>query len=101
MLSTRVSATRECERLDRRKFKTKAEARVACFAFIEGWYIPSPRHSALGYTSPINYERSAHGGPDPLSPKPGEYQLKSPVCGKVTHSAVHPFLSYLQKHFYD
>ena len=30
-------ATLECELLDRRKFKTKAEARVACFEFIEGW----------------------------------------------------------------
>ena len=27
-------ATLECELLDRRKFKTKAEARVACFEFI-------------------------------------------------------------------
>ena len=31
-------ATLKCELLDRRKFKTKAEARVACFEFIEGWY---------------------------------------------------------------
>lgn len=52
-------ATLECELLDRRKFKTKAEARMACFQFIEGWYNPSRRHSALGYKSPINYERSA------------------------------------------
>lgn len=51
-------ATLECELLERRKFKTKAEARVACFEFIEGWYNPSRRHSALGYQSPINYERS-------------------------------------------
>ena len=52
-------ATLECELLDRRKFKTRAEARVACFEFIEGWYNPSRRHSALGYKSPINYERTA------------------------------------------
>ena len=52
-------ATLECELLDRRKFKTKAEARFACFEFIEGWYNPSRRHSALGYKSPINYERNA------------------------------------------
>ena len=30
-------ATLECELLDRRKFKTKADARVACLEFIEGW----------------------------------------------------------------
>lgn len=52
-------ATLECELFDRRKFRTKAEARMACFEFIEGWYNPSRRHSALGYKSPITFERSA------------------------------------------
>jgi putative transposase len=51
-------ATLECELLDRRTFHTKAEARMAVFEFIEGWYNPGRRHSALGYQSPINYERS-------------------------------------------
>ena len=51
-------ATLECELLDRRKFRTKAEARMAIFQFIEGWYNPGRRHSALGYQSPINYERN-------------------------------------------
>ena len=50
-------ATLECELLDRRKFQTKAEARMAIFEFIEGWYNPARRHSALGYQSPIVYER--------------------------------------------
>lgn len=61
-------ATLECELLDRRKFKTKAEARVACFEFIEGWYNPSRRHSALGYKSPINYERTVAEELESLSP---------------------------------
>lgn len=52
-------ATLKCERLDRRKFKTMAEARMAIFEFIEGWYTPGRRHSALGYKSPINYEQEA------------------------------------------
>lgn len=47
-------ATLECELLDRRKFNTKPEARVACFEFIEGCYNLSRRHSALRYSSPIN-----------------------------------------------
>ena len=51
-------ATLECELLDRRKFQTKAEAKRAVFEFIEGWYNPGRMHSALGYLSPINYERS-------------------------------------------
>ena len=52
-------ATLECELLQRRKFPTKAEARMAVFIFIEGWYNPSRRHSALGYKSPNEFERIA------------------------------------------
>ena len=51
-------ATLECELLDRSRFKTQVEARLAVFEFIEGWYNPHRRHSALNYLSPINYERS-------------------------------------------
>jgi putative transposase len=50
-------ATLECELLDRRRFKTQAEARIAVFEFIEGFYNPRRRHSSLGYLSPIKYER--------------------------------------------
>jgi len=50
-------ATLECELLDRRTFKTQAEARIAVFEFIEGFYNPRRRHSSLGYLSPIDYER--------------------------------------------
>jgi putative transposase len=51
-------ATLEGELLNRRRFKTQLEARMAIFDFIEGWYNPHRRHSALDYLSPINYERS-------------------------------------------
>ncbi len=61
-------ATLECELLDRRKFQTKAEARMAIFQFIEGWYNPGRRHSALGYKSPINFERSAKQQTESASP---------------------------------
>ena len=61
-------ATLECELLERQKFQTKAEARMAIFQFIEGWYNPGRRHSALGYQSPTNYERSARERLDSLSP---------------------------------
>ncbi len=47
----------ECELLDRQRFPTPAEARVAIFDFIEGWYNPRRRHSALDYLSPIAYEK--------------------------------------------
>jgi putative transposase len=49
-------ATLECELLDRRRFASQAEARMACFSFIEGWYNPVRLHSALGYRSPMAYE---------------------------------------------
>lgn len=51
-------ATLECELLDRHRFKTQVEARLAVFEFIEGWYNPHRRHSALDYQSLLNYERS-------------------------------------------
>jgi putative transposase len=49
-------ASLECELIDRRSFQTKAEARLALFTYIEGWYNPRRRHSALGRISPINFE---------------------------------------------
>ena len=51
-------ATLECELLDRHRFRSQAEARTAVFEFIEEWYNPRRRHSAIGYLSPIDYERS-------------------------------------------
>ena len=53
-------ATLECELLDRNRFTAQAEARMAVFDFIEGFYNPRRRHSALGQISPINFER-LHG----------------------------------------
>jgi putative transposase len=50
-------ATVECELIDRRRFHSQAEARMAVFTFVEGWYNPRRRHSALDYLSPVDYER--------------------------------------------
>ena len=50
-------ATLEHEVIDRRRFKNRAEACMAIFAWLEGWYNPRRRDSALGYLSPINCER--------------------------------------------
>jgi putative transposase len=50
-------ATLECELIDRRRFQSQAEARMAVFDFIEGFYNPRRRHSALDYVSPVEYER--------------------------------------------
>ncbi len=49
-------ATLECELMDRQRFRTQAEAKLAVLDFIEGWYNPYRRHSALDYASPMEYE---------------------------------------------
>ena len=51
-------ATLECELIDRIRFPSHVAARMAVFEFIEGWYNPRRRHSAIGYLSPDDYERS-------------------------------------------
>jgi putative transposase len=49
-------ATLECELLDRSRFRTQVEARMAVFDYIESWYNPNRRHSSIGYLSPVHYE---------------------------------------------
>jgi putative transposase len=71
-------ATLECELLDRRRFKTQAEARMAVFEFIEGFYNPRRRHSSLGYLSPVDYERRH----DQQAVDPGAHQPAT-VLGPV------------------
>jgi putative transposase len=51
-------ATLECELLDRHRFPTHTQARMAVFDYLEGFYNPRRRHSALGYLSPADYEMS-------------------------------------------
>jgi putative transposase len=51
-------ATLECELLDRTRFATRTQARTAVFDYLEGFYNPRRRHSALGQRSPADYERS-------------------------------------------
>src|SRR5487761_841854 len=53
-------ATLECELLNRQSFKTQAEARMAVFDFIEGWYNPHRRHSALDKCKDEEIEPSDH-----------------------------------------
>jgi transposase InsO family protein len=50
-------ASLECELLERQSFQSYAQARMAIFDYIEGWYNTHRRHSAIGYNAPIAYER--------------------------------------------
>ena len=50
-------ATLECELIDRESFPNHSQAQLAIFEYIEGWYNPHRRHSAIKYQSPITYEK--------------------------------------------
>jgi putative transposase len=47
------------EKLDRENYPTRAAARAAVFAYIEGFYNPHRRHSSSGNISPIAFEEQA------------------------------------------
>ena len=50
-------ATLECELIGGVRFRDFDEARFAVLHYLEGFYNPWRRHSALGYLSPADYER--------------------------------------------
>jgi len=80
-------ATLECELIDRRSWPTKTEARLALFTYIEGWYNPRRRHSALGQTSPANFERK-HDDKIRTPPPRGEHGI--PTVGACVAGATPP-----------
>ena len=50
-------ASLECELIDRSTFRSRREARIAVFQWIEAWYNPLRRHSGIDRMSPVNFER--------------------------------------------
>lgn len=52
-------STVETEVIRGRPLKSRSQARSEMFSFIEGWYNPRRRHSALGYKSPNQFEALA------------------------------------------
>jgi transposase InsO family protein len=81
-------ATLECELLDRHRFKTQAEARIAVFDFIEGFYNRRRRHSSIGYLSPIDYERLHAANPDAHQPAAVLAAVKDKPSGRPPSGAV-------------
>jgi putative transposase len=53
----------QLELLDTRTWPTRQELANAIFEWIEAWYNPHRRHSALGYHSPLTYETMHHTPP--------------------------------------
>jgi hypothetical protein len=51
-------ATLEYKLLDRQRFRSQVETRLAIFDFIEGWYNLRRRRAALDYLSPLIFERA-------------------------------------------
>ena len=70
-------ATLKKERVYRRRYRTRAEAREDLFAYIEVFYNRQRRHSLLGQRSPAEYESVLHDPLINLSGKSGELQLDS------------------------
>jgi putative transposase len=52
-------STLKVERVCRRSYRTRDEARADLFQYIEGFYNPRRRHSTLGGISPMEFERQA------------------------------------------
>ena len=50
-------ATLKMERVYRRKYQSREQARQDIFQYIEVWYNRKRRHSSLGYLSPQEFER--------------------------------------------
>lgn len=90
-------ATLECEFIERSRFRTQAEARLAVFEYLEGWYNPHRRHSALGQRSPMQpwpgilipgFWRSARGSRPELGGKVGSppacsCRFRAAFCGAL------------------
>ena len=51
--------TIKAEMIWRRSWPTRRSAELALFGYIKGFYNPRRRHSALGWKSPLAYERKA------------------------------------------
>ena len=47
------------ERVGKKVYRSRAQARADVFDYIECFYNPNRRHSTLGYVSPIDFERQA------------------------------------------
>lgn len=47
------------ERIGKKVYRTRAQAKADVFDYIECFYNPTRRHSTLGYLSPIDFEREA------------------------------------------
>jgi putative transposase len=87
-------ATLECELIDRERFATQADAERAVFEYIEGFYNPRRRHSALGMVSPISYELAnwpEHDAGGSLATRFRRTVVAEPVPGSASSATAEPY----------
>jgi putative transposase len=51
-------STLKMERVHRKVYRSRSQARADVFDFIEVFYNPKRRHSTLGYVSPVQFEQA-------------------------------------------
>ena len=88
-------ATLECELLERNLYRHPAEARLSVFDYLEGFYNPRRRHSALRNVSPMRFEalhalNNSGGAPCGAPRFRGTEELLEPLQG--SSSPAHPVL---------
>lgn len=54
-----VFSSMKTERIARKVYRTRDQARADVFEYIERLYNPRRRHSTIGYLSPMEFERLA------------------------------------------
>jgi len=74
-------ATLECELLERSTFRSKAQAKTAVFAWIEGRYNRRRLHSSLGYLSPMQFEEQYGANKTDRTPSTGLPTVGACVAG--------------------
>jgi putative transposase len=56
-------STLKTERVNRKIYRTRDEARADVFDYVERFYNPRRRHSTIGYVSPVEFEQNATRSP--------------------------------------
>ena len=56
-MSASMTAQLKTERIERKIYRTRNEARADVFDYIERFYNSIRRHSTIGYVSPVEFER--------------------------------------------
>jgi len=78
-------ASLECELIDRSHWRTHSDAGMAVFDYIECFYNPRRRHSALAYLNPAEFEEESPKPDDrcPDNSLDGRYSFTLPAALKT------------------